>query len=266
MNQQPSRESHTIGESASHSTTLVELLRWRALHQPRAVGYTFLADGESQAITLTYDELDRQARAIASLLARLKASGERALLVYPPGLEFVAGFFGCLYAGVVAVPVYPPDPARLNRTLPRLQAIAADARAKLVLTTAPVLAMAKSMFRQIPALQEWQWVSHDEAAAGAADDWQAPNVSGEALAFLPYTSGSTGDPKGVMLTQGNLLHNAKVVYDALEHSPYDRYVSWLPTFHDMGFMAGVLQPLYGGIPAVTMPPTAFLQQPARWLQ
>jgi acyl-CoA synthetase (AMP-forming)/AMP-acid ligase II/acyl carrier protein len=266
MKQRPSMEGNATSEGAFYSTTLIELLRWRALHQPHTVGYTFLADGERQAVTLTYDELDRQARAVANLLAGLTAPGERALLVYPPGLEFVAGFFGCLYAGVVAVPVYPPDPSRLNRTLPRLQAIAADAGAKVVLTTPPILAMAQPMSRQIPALEEWQWVAHDEAASGSADDWQEPRVSPDALAFLQYTSGSTGDPKGVMLTHGNLLHNAMLVYHALEHSPDDKYLSWLPTFHDMGFMAGVLQPLYAGIPVVSLPPAAFLQQPARWLQ
>jgi acyl-CoA synthetase (AMP-forming)/AMP-acid ligase II/acyl carrier protein len=266
MKQRPSMEGNATSESAFYSTTLVELLRWRALDQPHTVGYTFLADGERQAITLTYAELDRQARAVADWLARLKASGERALLVYPPGLEFMAGFFGCLYAGVVAVPVYPPDPSRLNRTLPRLQAIAADARAKIVLTTSPILAMAQPMFRQIPALKEWQWLAHDDATTGSANDWREPGVSGDSLAFLQYTSGSTGDPKGVMLTHGNLLHNAMLVYHALEHSPDDKYLSWLPTFHDMGFMAGVLQPLYAGIPVVSLPPVAFLQQPARWLQ
>jgi acyl-CoA synthetase (AMP-forming)/AMP-acid ligase II/acyl carrier protein len=266
MSQRPGMQGNPSSESAFHSATLVELLRWRALHQPHIVGYTFLTDGERQESTLTYGELDRQARAVANLLAKLKASGERALLVYPPGLEFMAGFFGCLYAGVVAVPVYPPDPSRLNRTLPRLQAIAADAGAKIVLTTSSILAMTRSMFRQFPALKEWQWISHDEVATGSEDDWHEPEASRDSLAFLQYTSGSTGDPKGVMLTHENLLHNARLVYHALEHSAEDRYLSWLPTFHDMGFMAGVLQPLYAGIPALLMPPLAFLQQPARWLQ
>src|SRR3954471_2135476 len=114
------RLSNPIAESA----TLVDLLRWRALHQFDRRAYTFLVDGETDEIGLTYGELDRQARAIAAMLQRVAAPGDRALLLYPPGPEYIAAFFGCLYAGVVAVPAYPPNPARLDRTLPRLRAIA----------------------------------------------------------------------------------------------------------------------------------------------
>jgi acyl-CoA synthetase (AMP-forming)/AMP-acid ligase II len=106
--------------SSVECSTLVDLLRWRALHQPNQCAYTFLLDGETEKVSLTYEELDRQARAIGALLQSLGTVGERALLLYPPGLEYITGFFGCLYAGAVAVPAYPPDPARLNRTLPRL--------------------------------------------------------------------------------------------------------------------------------------------------
>jgi acyl-CoA synthetase (AMP-forming)/AMP-acid ligase II len=225
-----------------------------------------LADGENEQQTLTYKELDRQARAIATLLLDMKASGERALLLYPAGLEFVAGFFGCLYAGVVAIPSYPPDPARLNRTLPRLRAIAADSQAGVVLTTASIMAMARALFAQAPDLAGLKWLATDDLPAGVENSWGEPEVSAGTQAFIQYTSGSTGTPKGVMLSHGNLLHNARLVHYAFEHKPADKYVSWLPTFHDMGFMAGVLQPLYAGIPAVLMPPTSFLQSPIRWLK
>jgi acyl-CoA synthetase (AMP-forming)/AMP-acid ligase II len=110
------------------------------------------------------------------------------------------------------------------------------------------------------------WMSVDAVEESVADDWRELPVSAEALAFLQYTSGSTGKPKGVMLTHRNLLHNAGLVYHGVEHKPTDSYVSWLPTFHDMGFMAGILQPLYAGIPVVSMSPVAFLQQPFLWLQ
>src|SRR5690349_17515686 len=124
---------------AIESFTLVDLLRWRALHQSDRRAYTFLIDGETDEVALTYWELDRQARAIGAMLQRVAAPGERALLLYPPGPEYIAAFFGCLYAGVIAVPAYPPNPARLDRTLPRLRAIASDARPRVALTTSSIL-------------------------------------------------------------------------------------------------------------------------------
>ena len=246
--------------------TLIGLLRARASGSADWPAYTFLTDGESEQHTLTYQDLDRQSRAIATLLFDLGASGERALLLYPAGLEFIAGFFGCLYAGVVAIPSYPPDPARLNRTLPRLQAIAADSQASVVLTTASILSMARALFAHAPDLAKLKWLATDDLPVGIENLWSEPEISADTQAFIQYTSGSTGAPKGVMLSHGNLLHNASLVHYAFEHTPTDRYVSWLPTFHDMGFMAGVLQPLYAGIPVVLMPPTSFLQSPIRWLR
>src|SRR5256714_3919743 len=142
-------------------STLNDLLRFRVLHQPERQGYTFLLDGETEESRLSYRELDRRARSIAAALQQVEASGARALLLYPPGLDFIAGFFGCLYAGVVAVPVYPPDPARLNRTLPRLQAIIADANAEAALTTSPVLSLAEKLFGHAHDLEALRWLATD---------------------------------------------------------------------------------------------------------
>lgn len=253
-------------ETIPHSSTLVDLLRWRATHQFDQSAYTFLSNGESQEAALNYGGLDRQARAIAALLQSITTRGERALLLYPPGLEFIAGFFGCLYAGVIAVPAYPPEAARLTRTWPRLQAIISDAKAKVVLTTKSIQSLAQPLFEQAPDLRSLEWLSSDNFTASLENDWQEPDIGSEDVAFLQYTSGSTGVPKGVMLMHSNLLHNARLVYHALDHSTEDKYVSWLPTFHDMGFMAGVLQPLFAGIPAVLLAPTAFLERPVRWLK
>ncbi|HYP25231.1 MAG TPA: amino acid adenylation domain-containing protein [Blastocatellia bacterium] len=247
-------------------STLIEVLQWRAGEQPDASAFTFLADGEKPGLSLTYSEVERRSRAIAARLQTMAAPGDRALLLYPPGLDFIPAFFGCLYAGVVAVPAYPPDPARLARSLPRLLSVSSDAGAVIALTTGPVLSMAKSLGAGFPELARLRWVSTDDVFAGAVDGWRGPDVDGDSLAFLQYTSGSTGNPKGVMLTHANLLHNAGLVYDAVKHTPEDKYVSWLPTFHDMGFMAGVLQPLYAGLPAISMSPVSFLQRPARWLE
>src|ERR671925_393684 len=176
---------------AAAYSTFVELLRSRVEHQPDQRGYTFLTDGEAEEAHLTYAELDLRARAIAASLQSQVPPGERALLLYPPGLDYVAAFFGCLYAGVVAVPVYPPNPARLDRTLPRLQAIAADAQPRIVLTTAPILALAGALAALAPDFQAMPWLATDQLPPGAEDGWQASAVDGATLAFLQYTSGST---------------------------------------------------------------------------
>ncbi|HEX8183410.1 MAG TPA: AMP-binding protein, partial [Blastocatellia bacterium] len=245
------------------SLSLVDLLRSRSLNQANQIAYTFLREGDAAEINLTYRELDQQARAIAATLQNVTGSGARALLLYPPGLEFIAAFFGCLYAGVVAVPAYP---ARNIRGVPRLRAIVKDGQATLAMTTASIASLATHLLAQAPDLEALVWLSSDTVNPGAAEDWKQHNATGSDLAFLQYTSGSTGTPKGVMLSHENLLQNADLVYHAVEHTPHDRYVSWLPTFHDMGFMAGVLEPLYAGIPAVLMSPVSFLQRPLQWLQ
>ncbi|HEX7313092.1 MAG TPA: amino acid adenylation domain-containing protein, partial [Pyrinomonadaceae bacterium] len=255
-----------LSEEFYNIATLTGLLRWRALRQPDKVAYTYLTDGESEEVSLTYAELDRRARAVAARLQQTGRRGDRVLLLYPPGLGYVAAFFGCLYAEMIAVPAYPPDPSKFSRSLPRLQTMLADSGAAVALTTEPILSRARLLFDESPMLESLDWMSFDETPVGAEDGWRENSGVSTDLAFLQYTSGSTGAPKGVMLTHENLLHNASLVYHGVEHSDGDKYVSWLPVFHDMGFMAGILQPLYAGIGVVSMSPVAFLQRPLLWLQ
>ena len=179
-------------------STLVDLLRYRALHQSEKTAYIFLQDGETESGRLTYGELDQQARAIASHLQSWQ--GERALLLYPSGLEFITAFFGCLYAGVVAVPVYPP---RRNQKLSRLLAITNDAQAKLALTTTSTLADIEQRWAEEAELAQLKWVATDTIAANLRE-FVPQSVTPESLAFLQYTSGSTGTPKGVMITHGHI--------------------------------------------------------------
>ncbi|CAG0933466.1 nonribosomal peptide synthetase DhbF [Thermoflexales bacterium] len=247
-------------------TTLVELLHWRALHQPEQLAYTFLLDGEAEEVSFTYQGLDQQARAIGAKLQALGAKGERALLLYTPGLEYIAAFFGCLYAGIIAVPAYPPDVHRLNRTLPRLQAIVTDAQATIVLTTAPLLAMAELLFDEMPDFKALNWIATDTLTSVEAEEWQLSLVNGDDLAFLQYTSGSTAAPRGVMLSHDNLLHNSALIHRCFGATPHSRGVVWLPPYHDMGLIGGILQPLYGGFPVFLMSPIDFLKRPLRWLQ
>ena len=253
------------GSSPVYST-LVEILRWRALHQPDRLVYTFLPDGETEELHLTYADLDRRARAIAAMLQGLGAYGERALLVYPPGLEFVAGFFGCLYAGVIAIPVYPPLPSRLDRTLPRFHAILNDARPVAALTSSRLLSLLEPMFSQAPDVKALHWLATDTAESLLAEGWQEPALNSASLAFFQYTSGSTAAPRGVMVTHGNLLHNLSLITLGLEWTHETRVLCWLPLYHDLGLIGGLLEPLYCGSTAVLMSPMVVLQRPLRWLQ
>ncbi|QIR40551.1 AMP-binding protein [Tolypothrix sp. PCC 7910] len=243
--------------------TLVELLRYRSVEQADRTAFTFLHDGEAQEVSLTYQQLDCHSRAIASQLQTLSLSGERALLLYPPGIDYLPAFFGCLYGGVVAVPAYPP---RNQRNTPRILAIIKDAQPAVILTTTAILAQLQSLLGDKFAIDNIHWLTTDNLAPGLEATWQKPSINIDTLAFLQYTSGSTGTPKGVMLTHGNLLHNAEVTRQYMEHTTSSKFVTWLPVYHDMGLIGGVLQPLYGGFPCIMMPPAAFLQRPYRWLQ
>ncbi|MDZ4658744.1 MAG: aminotransferase class I/II-fold pyridoxal phosphate-dependent enzyme [Bythopirellula sp.] len=242
---------------------LLELLQHRALHQGDDVGFRFVVDGERETIEWTYADLDRKARAIAASLQSLDLEGERALLLYPSGLDFVAAFFGCLYAGVTAVPAYPP---RRNRNMARIDAIANDAQAKIALTTVDVLERVQTMIGDTPALQQLRWRATDQWDEEGANSWRRPDVHGETLAFLQYTSGSTGTPKGVMLSHANLMHNSAMIAYAFEHTRSGNGIFWLPLYHDMGLIGGILQPLYMGKANTLFSPTHFLQKPVRWLQ
>ncbi|RKG91292.1 non-ribosomal peptide synthetase [Corallococcus terminator] len=246
--------------------TLVELLRVRARDQGDRRGFTFLRDGETDEAHLTYAALDQKARAIAAALQARGAQGQRALLLYPPGLDYIAGFFGCLYAGVIAVPIYPPDPMRLARTLPRLLAISRDAQATLTLTTDVIHGMGEMLFEQAPELRDLHWLATDTLDAQVAEGWRDPGVATDTRVFLQYTSGSTSSPKGVVLTHGNLLHNSKLIHSCFGHSPRSQGVIWLPPYHDMGLIGGILQPLYGGFPVTLFSPVDFLKRPLRWLE
>ena len=242
--------------------TLVELLRGRALADPVRRAYTFLTDGETQEVHLTLQKLDQRARAIGASLQDSGAKGERVLLLYPPGLEYIAAFFGCLYAGAVAVPVYPP---RMNQNLVRLESIIKDSQPALTLTTSLSLSRSSTQLDKTPTLKNLRYLATDTLDDELAEQWQDLNVTSDNLAFLQYTSGSTSEPKGVMVSHANLLHNAQMMKQACGHPEDPVFVSWLPLYHDMGLIGNVLQSLFFGATCVIMSPTAFLQQPFRWL-
>lgn len=247
----------------SASSTLLELLRTQADRHPDNLAYRFIQDGDSDIVTVTYAELDRRARAIGAWLESFGASGERALLLYPPGLDYIASFFGCLYAGVTAVPAYPP---RLNRPVPRIQSIVADSQPSFALTTTTILNNLEQRFEHTPDLQALTWLNTEQVPAGLEADWRHPDISPDTLAFLQYTSGSTSKPKGVMLSHGNLMHNLKAIHHGFQLNASDSGVFWLPSYHDMGLIGGILEPMYISGPSTLMSPVSFLQRPFRWLE
>src|SRR5579885_1458468 len=257
--------SYTLATKTVEATTLVELLRWRSLHHPERHAYTFLRQGETVDSRLTYGDLDREARTIASLLQQKGATAKPILLLHAPGTAYVSSFFGCLYAGAIAVPAYPPASARM---MPRIQAIVEDTQAAIVLTTSNLLSDLQRYFTHVPDLQHLEWIATDTIPASLAQEWEEPLLTADSLAFLQYTSGSTSTPKGVMVTHSNLLHNLEwlVQYCEQRFENASHMVTWLPPYHDMGLIGGILFPMYGGYPSTMMSPFAFLQRPYRWLQ
>ena len=252
--------AHAARGQRFDGTSLVGMLQHRVRVQSTDRAFTYLEDGERDGPTLTWLELDRQARAIAAWLQSRVRSGDRVLLLYLPGLDFIAGFFGCLYAGAIAVPAMPPQRGRAQRGLDRVQAIVRSAEPKVVLTSNGVVPSdPSSWLGAIPSLQsesiDVQW-----AAA-----WTPCESAGSSLALLQYTSGSTATPRGVMVSHSNLLHNLEYGYAAGESNHETVSVSWLPVTHDMGLIEGVLQPVFSGTPGYLMSPAAFLQRPRRWL-
>lgn len=250
----------------AHCKTLVDVLRWRALNQPDRRAYVFLANGEREEATCTYRQLDEQARSVAAILQQHVNVGDRVLLLYPAGLDYIAAFMGCLYAGAIAVPAYPPAS---NRSIPRIQILATDATIRLALTNNAVLTKMRTWSRKAAEFPELIWIATDEQTATVApDQWQPYTPTPESLAFLQYTSGSTATPKGVMVSHGNLIHNSEMMRIQARGvlNATSVGVSWLPMFHDMGLISGILQPLYIGFPGILMAPAAFIQRPLRWLQ
>jgi amino acid adenylation domain-containing protein len=244
-------------------SNLLQLLHWRALHQPDRLAYAFLKDGDVEEARLTYAELDEKAKGVAAMLQQEHAQGERVLLVYPSGLDYIAAFFGCLKAGAIAVPTYPP---RLNRSLSRLQTIASDALPAIALTTSSILSGIEDFLCEDPHLGAARWHATDTIQDSLGADWRPPDITGETLAFLQYTSGSTATPKGVMVSHGNLLHNERLIQQACGHTEESTFVGWLPLYHDMGLIGNILQPLFIGAPSFLMSPAAFLQSPVCWLR
>lgn len=249
-------------------STLIDLLQYRCLNQSsEGPGYAFLENGVKEIDSLSYKELDEKARAIAVELQKKVGKNERALLLYPQGLKFIAALFGCMYAEVIAIPAPPPDPIRLKRTLPRLEAIVKDAQASVILTDFSRYSQLQETTSQLSSeFRSIKWIVSENILQELAQEWQKPDINGDSLAYLQYTSGSTSTPKGVMLTHKNLIHHCSYIKEAWGYTSESIATTWVPHFHDYGLVDGLIQPLYSGIPCYLMSPIAFYMRPIRWLR
>ena len=243
--------------------TVVELLRRRAIEEPERCAFTYLSDGENEGASVTCGELDRRARRMAALLQSQMDPGTRVCLFYPPGLDYVAALFGCLYAGMIAVPGYPP---RSRRRLHRLEALVEDPERVVAMCPERIMTLMRSSLENAPvAIRNLPWIVPDREAGPPEDAWSPAGTDAESVAIVQYTSGSTAGARGVILRHANLLHNLEQIRSHFGLSRQSQGVIWLPPYHDMGLIGGILQPVFTGFPCALMAPTAFLQRPFRWL-
>ncbi len=265
MNQPP---QPTV-QLASEFQSLVDLLRIRALKTPDRLAYQILVDGQTEGPRLTYRQLHDAAQAVAARLLQVAQCGDRALLLYPPGQEFLIAFFGCLRAGIIAVPLPPPDAVRIMRALPRLQSVIQDANASLVLTTCEIQASLRGHFDAYQDIESLSWIDTESIIPNESTQTDTPGtwlpITSD-IAFLQYTSGSTSTPKGVMVSHGNVLEQCRLLKIGAGYDEHSITCTWMPYHHDYGLIEGLIQPLYTGVPCYFLSPVAFVKRPHRWLE
>ena len=245
--------------------SLVDLLRARAATFPSRTAFEFDPEGAERSDPLTYGALDDRARAVAAVLRRNAPVGSRVVILCPPGPQFVVSFFGCLFAGMVAVPTQPPTTGRSGRTRLRLLSIVKDAEPRVILASAATARLVRPIVPDSPSTP--RWIILDAVSAEAASDWREPDVESDAPVLLQYTSGSTSSPRGVVITQSNLAHTIASITRGLETDADDVHnVTWLPPYHDMGLIGGLLAAVSVGRTTTVLSPPAFLQRPLRWLE
>ena len=245
------------------SESLVEILVKRADLQPNHVVYRYLGDGVNETEKFAFKEIDVVARAIADELAKKLVRGDRVLLLFPQGLQYIAALYGCFYGGFIAIPAYPP---RRNRKTDRINAIIEDSGAAACLATREVFNTVERNFSDNSLFAELQWFIYEEVSKSGSPSTIARLPKPEEVAFIQYTSGSTGNPKGVMITHENIIYNSDFIRRSFGFSSDTIGMNWLPVFHDMGLIGGIFQAAFLGLLNVGMPPVAFLKNPLNWLK
>jgi acyl-CoA synthetase (AMP-forming)/AMP-acid ligase II len=245
------------------SESLVEIISKRAELQPDNVVYRYLGDGVNETESFTFKEIDRVARSIAQALSRKLNKGDRVLLLFPQGLQYVAALYGCFYGGFIAIPAYPP---RRNREMDRINSIIEDSGAAAGLVTEEVFKTIERNFAEDELLKGMEWFEYEKIS----NDPEPPAIKTfpepDQVAFIQYTSGSTGNPKGVMITHKNIIYNSDFIRRSFGFDENTIGMNWLPIFHDMGLVGGIFQAAFLGLINIGMPPVAFLKNPLNWLK
>lgn len=254
----------SITDADSYHFTIPEILKIRAEQTPDETAYIFLRDGDEDEERITNGELYRLSVSIAASVIQTGNAGAPALMLFAPGLDFITSLYACFYAGVVAVPAYPP---RKNRSLERIRVLVADSGAGIVLTTSDIYQTFERSFSDLEELKKLTWICVDRTEQIAdLNEFRMNHPDPASVALLQYTSGSTGQPKGVMVKHVNITRNLEFIRRSFSLSRKTVSVTWLPSFHDMGLIDGVIGPVYNGYPGVIIPPVAFIQKPVRWLR
>ena len=252
-----------FGSDAPPQDHLLSVVRHWAKLTPSDLAYSF-TDGETIQAQLTYQQLWDEVRGLAGAMQDRVEPGQRILLLYPPGLDFVVGLFACHALGAIAVPAFPP---RRNRKASRIRSIVTDADTRIAFSTEAIAEQLVGGNVRHEDLEGVTVIGTDNVNLRNLAGWKEPgNLTPDSLAILQYTSGSTGSPKGVMLTHRNVLANCELIIDGFQPQREYKGMAWLPAYHDMGLVGGILQPMYFGRAAMLMSPMTFLQRPERWLQ
>jgi len=245
------------------SESLVEIISKRAAKQPNDIVYKYLGDGVNETESFTFQEIDRVARSISQALSEKLSKGDRVLLLFPQGLQYVAALYGCFYGGFIAIPAYPP---RRNRKMDRINSIIEDSGAAAGLVTEDVFKTIERNFSDDEMLKEMKWFKYENISSSLNPPELSKLPKPDDVAFIQYTSGSTGNPKGVMISHENIVYNSEFIRQSFGFDKNTIGMNWLPIFHDMGLVGGIFQAAYLGLINIGMPPVAFLKNPLNWLK
>lgn len=248
---------------ANKCDTYIEVIKNRTLHQPDHIVFRFLEDGINETDSFTYKRLETRSKALGAELQKYGNKGDRVLLLFPPGLDYIASMFSCFYSGFIAVPAYPP---RRNRKIHRLNTIIQDSGSSICIISRQVFSDIERNFADHENLRDIKWIIYEDVTDDLSGEFKETEILPDDIALLQYTSGSTGNPKGVMVTQLNLLYNSEYIRQSFEFDTALVGVNWLPIFHDMGLIGGILQVAYLGAVNIVIPPVAFLKNPFNWLK
>ncbi len=244
-------------------STLVDLLEKRGKELNDELLYIFLEDGENETNFITFGDMLNRVKAVSAYLQTIGKQGDRVLLLFPTGIEFITALFGCIFSGIIGVPSYSP---RKNRTNQRFKNILSDSEPSIIFTTRKIFNNLQSIFSEEQYLQRYTFLINEDINDSISDKWIKPDIKPDDVAMLQYTSGSTGQPNGVMISHINILHNSEYIRQSFGFNRLSTGVNWLPNFHDMGLIGCLIQPIYTGFKNVIIPSVNFLQYPHKWFK